>query len=498
MTPHDKTGAHVADRAAQGNRSTLLSQAVRVGCKVLSVLALARLLTPADHGLYAMGASVFLFLFIFRDFGLGAALVQAPTLNATHLTTLFWANTLLGALFMGVMLGAAPLVMRFYASPAAGPLLAVMSTAFLCIGLGSVPRTLLSRELRFRELNLVETAAAVIGTAAMITAAAAGAGAYAFVIYLLVSETLITVFAWRVCGWRPQGHPDWRSLGAIARTGQDLTRFQALNYVLTQIDLFAVGHLLGAQVLGLYSRAGQLLALTNLHVAGPLTQVALSTLSRLGNNAAEFRRQARAGTTMIAHLVLPPLSVCFALPDEVVRLALGSQWPQAAPILRWLAVSMGIITATSLSYSINLAAEQSRRLALSAVVALPFTLAAVWLGLPHGAAGMAAALAAANLALVAPRLWWVLRGSPLSVADFLGALAGPLAVAGALAAGLAAGRAGALQASGSLPLRLVAASAGGAATVALLAGAWPRVRAEWREVRTHLPFAGEVRIPPSV
>ena len=496
MIPDEGAAGPVVDRATHGNRSTLLSQAVRLGCKAASVLVLARLLTPANHGLYAMAASAFLFFFIFRDFGLGAAVVQAAELSAAQLTALFWANTLLGVLFMGVTLATAPLVAQFYASPAAGWLLATMSLAFLFMGLGSLPRTLLARELRFGELNFVETTAAVIGTVVMLVAGATGAGAYTFVNYLLASEALIAALAWRVCRWRPQGRPDWSGLRGIVRTGKNLTGYQALSYVLTQIDTFVIGHTMGTHVLGLYNRAGQLLALSNLHVAGPLTQVGLAAFSRLGQDATQFRQHARATTTMIAHLVLPPLAVCVALPGEIVQIVLGSQWPDAAPMLRWLAISMGILTITSLSYSINVAAGQSRRLTVSVAATLPVTLLAVWLGLPHGAAGVAGALAAANLVVALPRLSLVLAGTPVHIRDYLGALAGPLAVAVALGAGLAAGHA--LGPDANLPARLLSAGLGGLAGMALLAIVWPRVRAEWREVRTHLPGGGFFTTRPNV
>ena len=469
---------------------------VRIGCKAISVLVLARLLTPAEHGLYAMGATVFLFLFIFRDLGLGTAVVQTAELNRTQFTTLFWAHALLGILFMGAALIAAPLAARFYATPAAGPLLATMSLAFLVMGLGGLPRAMLARELRFQELNFVETTAAVAGTVVMLAAGATGAGAYTFVIYLLFSEALITLLAWRVCRWRPQGRPDWAGLRELARTGQHLTGYLGLNYALTQVDTFILGRVMGAHVLGLYSRAGQLLALPNVHVAGPMTQVALAAFSRLEKDVVEFRRQALVTATVIAHLVLPPLAVCVAVPDEIVRVILGPQWPEAVPMLRWLAVSAGIFTATSLSYSINVAAAQSRRLAVSVAGALPFTLLGVWLGLPYGATGVAAALAGVNFALAGPRLWWVLQGSPLHVRDFLGALAGPIVVAGALGAGLTAGRAATLH--DAWPVRLLAASAGGTAGVVLLALAWSRLRAEWREVWAYLPGTGSFTIPPSV
>lgn len=489
MTIPDATPPQtVSAQATRGHRSTLLSQAVRVGCKAVSVVVLARMLTPAEHGLYAMAASVFLFLFLFRDLGLGTAVVQAARLGEGQIAALLRAQLVLGGLLTVLGVALAYPTAAFYATPAVFPLLAAMAPVFLLMGLGGLPRALLARELQFERLNRVETTAAVAGTAALLVAAAAGAGAWAFVVFLVVSEGAIAGLAWRACPWRPRRPAQWNSIRDLARTGRQLTRFHALNYVLFQLDTFAVGHGLGAHSLGLYSRTNQLLGLTNLHVAGPLTSVAVAALSRVQADATEFRRQACATTTMIAHLVLPVAAACAALPDEIVRLVLGPQWPEAASILRWLAVHTGIFTATSLALSINIAAGLTRRLALGAVLSLPVIGLAVWLGLPHGAGGVAAAMAGASVVLTAPRLWWTLRGSPLSMAAFLGALTGPTAVAAVLCGGLLAGH----RAFG-----LAGAVAGGALFTGVLALTWPRLRAEWAYAWTHLPFTRTARTPPS-
>jgi PST family polysaccharide transporter len=484
----------VSAQASRGHRSTLLSQAVRLGCKAGSVIILARLLTPAEHGLYAMAASVFLFLFLFRDLGFGTAAVQAARLDEVQRASLFWAHVALGGVLTLAGLAVARPTAAFYATPAVGPMLAAMAPVFLLMGLGGLPRALLARELQFEKLNFVETTAAILGTVAMIAAALAGAGGWSFVGYLVVSEAAIAALAWRACPWRPRQRPQWRSVRGLARTGRQLTRYHALNYVLFQLDTFAIGHVLGARSVGLYSRASQLLGLTNLHVAGPLTSVALAALSRVQADTAEFRREARATTTMIAHLVLPVAAVCAALPQEIVRVVLGDQWPEAAPILRWLAIHTGISTATSLALSINIAAGQTRRLALGVAAALPFLALAVWLGLPHGAAGVAAAVTLVNLTLTVPRLWWTLRGSPLGAIDFLHALTGPVVTAAGLGAGLLAGH----RFGGGPPgLALAGAIGGGVGALGLLAIAWPRLREEWRYTWSHLPLSRAITTRPS-
>jgi PST family polysaccharide transporter len=126
-----------------------------------------------------------------------------------------------------------------------------------------------------------------------------------------------------------------------------VTSYQVIVHLIQQIDGILVGHLFGPHALGLYNRANQLLALPQLHVATPLSQVALATLARLGSQSREFLDHAFKTTNAIAHLVLPLFAVCIVLPEETVRLILGPQWPEAAPLLRLLAIAAAAATMTA-------------------------------------------------------------------------------------------------------------------------------------------------------
>jgi PST family polysaccharide transporter len=343
----------------------------------------------------------------------------------------------------------------------------------------------LARELRFVDVNFVETGAAVAGTLAMITAALAGAGAYAFATFLLVSEAVTTGLAWRALGWRPRGRAQFSSIRSLLRTGLHLTSYHIVNYAQQQVDAYAIGATFGPRPLGLYSRSTQILALPNQHLAAPLTQVALATLSRLGAQSPQFRTEARQMAAMIAHFTLPVATLCIALPAEIVALVLGQQWPDAAPMLRWLAVSAAVTACTALAYGVNVAAGQTPRLMPASLATLPVTLIAVGCGLKHGPAAVALALAVANLVLAGPRVAWMLRGSPVSVRDYLGALTGALQTATAFGAGAAA--AARLASDAPALVRVLAGLIGGGGVAIALAFGSRRIRAEWSYLRDHLP-----------
>lgn len=486
MNSDEAASDSVLARAASGSRYTLLTQLARLACKAFSVVVIARLVSPDDHGLYAMAASVTMFLFLFLDLGLGTAVVQSPTLTPAQLTALFRIHLVLGIALGLASIALAPLAAQFFEQPELTALISAMSVGFLINAAGGTSRALLQRQLRFKEINRLETSAALLATAAAVTAASLGAGAYTFAIFLLVSETVTTALAWFLCPWRPQPLSDFQATRTVLENGWRLTRYHMLNYAVQQIDSILLGLVSGAHALGLYNRAAQLLTLPLLHVAAPLSRVAIAAMSRLHEDHTTFRRQAVISANLIAHLTLPLVAFAIAAPVEIVHLILGSQWPAAAPVLRWLAVSAAITHITHVAYAICIAAGTARRLTPMAFVALPIVLLAVWFGArTNGPSGVAIALSVTNLALAFPRLAWSLHSTPVHVSAFLAALRVPVTFALVLTAAIASTRA--LAVDFTWPWRLLAAFAG--LTAASVAG-WllsSSLRAEWRNVRTHLP-----------
>ena len=82
----------LARTATRGASVTLVAQAVKLVFQVVSIVVLARLLTPSDYGLVAIVLVVVGFGELFRDFGLSTAAIQAKSLSVVQRDNLFWLN----------------------------------------------------------------------------------------------------------------------------------------------------------------------------------------------------------------------------------------------------------------------------------------------------------------------------------------------------------------------------------------------------------------------
>jgi PST family polysaccharide transporter len=317
----------------------------------------------------------------------------------------------------------------------------------------------------------------------------AGGGVYALVSYPIASEGVMLVTAWLTCSSRPQANADWTGLASLLRTGFSLTGYNLLLYPLQQLDTLLTGRWFGAQALGFYNRAGQLLVQPTTHLAAPFADVLLSTLARLGPHSPAYAPHLRTTANAIAHLTLPFVALCVALPEGVVRLALGTSWGESAELLRWLAISAAPSFVTATIYPLCVTTGHATRLMGMTAVTLITTSSLLFLGRDHGALGVARALAAGNLLLVLPRLWWSTRGTPVSLADYWQALHRPIVAAAIIGAGMAVSRN--LCAESPWLVQFLVGTTGGGLALALSAITLPGLRTELRALGKNLPFHRE-------
>src|SRR5688572_22387334 len=84
---------------------------------LISMLILARVLTPADFGLVAMATALIAFVELFGAFGLELALIQRPDATRAHFDTAWTMNVLIGAMVALLLFALARPLAWFYDEP---------------------------------------------------------------------------------------------------------------------------------------------------------------------------------------------------------------------------------------------------------------------------------------------------------------------------------------------------------------------------------------------
>src|SRR5690606_6752309 len=120
-----------------------IDQVFRIVVMLIISAFMARLIEPAEFGLFAMVTVAVGFLSVFKDFGLGAALIQKKEPSDVEISSVFWLNVLMGFLIGILIYFSAPLLAQFYSEPTLVPITQVMGLTFFLGSFGLVPDALI-------------------------------------------------------------------------------------------------------------------------------------------------------------------------------------------------------------------------------------------------------------------------------------------------------------------------------------------------------------------
>lgn len=298
-----------------------------------SVVVLARLLDPADFGLLAMVFAVTGVFRAFSDAGLSTATIQREHISHAQVSNLFWTNAVLGLTIALVLALLSPAVAWFYREPRVGPLTVAVGASFVLTGLGVQHIALLRRQMRFGAIAVIQVFSAGLGLLVGAWMAWSGFGYWSLVGIQITTPATALLLSWTLCRWRPQFPSRGSGTRPLLGFGANLTASDFLWSLARSADGLFIGRWIGAEALGVYSRATALLNRPLEQASVPLGAVFLPVFSRVQHDPERYRRAVLEVHELIALISLPCAAVVLTLAEPMTLVVLGQKWRDAAPVL---------------------------------------------------------------------------------------------------------------------------------------------------------------------
>ena len=426
------------EKTIRAGSARIGAQAANFLLRLGSLMVLSRLLSPEDFGLVGMVTAVTGVLSLFRDFGLSAASVQRANVTEEQSSTLFWVNLLVGGILTVVSAAVAPLVTSFYHEPRLFWVTPVVAVGFLLNGAGVQHSALLQRQMRFTALAFIEILSLVLSTITAIAMAKFGYTYWALVAMTVSAPLTNTLALWLTTSWIP-GLPH-RGVGirSMMRYGGTMTLNGLVLYVATNCDKVLLGRFWGAEAIGIYGRAYQLIRIPTDNLNSAVGGVAFAALSRLQDDPDRLKHYFLKGYSVVVALTLPITITCALFADDLILVLLGPKWRDAAGIFRLLAPTILVYAIVNpLGWLLNAIGFVGRGLRIALAFA-PFVIVGYLIGLPYGPNGVALAYSVVMTLWVIPFVAWAVHGTMISFWDIVRALGHPLGssiVAGSVAFG---------------------------------------------------------------
>ena len=175
----------------------------------------------------------------------------------------------------------------------------------------------------------------------------------------------------------------------MMRFGGTITLNGIVAYIAYNAEKVLIGRFWGADAIGLYGRAYQIVNIPTDNLNSAIGEVAFSALSRLQDDAQRFRSYFLKGYTLVMTLTIPITVICTVFAKDVILVVLGPKWLEAVPIFRLLGPTILVFALINplgwLLWSLGLVARSLK----IALVFAPIIILGYIIGLPYGPKGVA-------------------------------------------------------------------------------------------------------------
>lgn len=396
-TKNDNAANSLTFRVLTGLFWTFSSSGVQAVLRIVVLVFMARLLTPEDFGLVGAASIIVGLATFFFEFGISSTIEQRPQLEERHLRTAFTIYTLFGLLIGGLVVLSAPLISSFFQMDNLVSILQVIALIFPIQGLTLLPKALLRRNLHFRWIAGVNVFSYAIGSGLVgIGMAMLGFGVWALVDATLAQAIISAIILLLIQPYPKRPQFEREALNELIYFGGGFTVGRFLNYVAEQGDNVVVGRWLGADALGVYGRAYQLLVFPVTLFGTALDLVLFPSMSRVQHDAQRLATVYRHGVSLIALIMLPVSVVAMVLAPEIIQVLLGPQWVGVVLPFQILAAGMLFRASYRISDSVARATgavyRRAWRLGLYALLTVSGALVGQFWGVSGVAAGVLVAL----------------------------------------------------------------------------------------------------------
>ncbi|TCS04366.1 lipopolysaccharide biosynthesis protein [Rhizobium sp. BK418] len=327
----------------------------------VSLLILARLLSPADFGIVAIATSVLVIVEAVLDLPLTQALVRVAAPSERMFATAFTLSLIRGtAISLLLIIIAWPMAL-IYNDPRLFSLVAVISIAPAMRSVISPRMVLFMQRFDFRRefaLDLITKGSTLIFGVGV---ALATDSYWGLAIGAVAGPTAATIVSYIFAPMRPRlSLSEWKHF-------QDMigwnTVSQVLNSLNWQMDRLLLPRFTSLSTYGAFSVADNLAGIPYQTFVGPLMRPLMAAFSNVSDRSKQITAYLKA-TNAIMVVASPILLVIIFLAEPILRIVVGEKWASAAPILQWFCIVSLIGLPTTIMPPLVMVLDKTRYVAL--------------------------------------------------------------------------------------------------------------------------------------
>ena len=355
-----------------------------------SIAVLARLLTPAEIGVFAIATSISFLAIELRAFGVSEFLVREKEIDRQKVMSVIGVMMIMSWGLGLLLIAGAGWIASFYGVPDLRGVIWILTLPFFFAPYATVPVAILAREMKFDSILKIDLFGSVVRNVSSIGLVMLG-----FSYFGLAYGTLAGVVAefLAITYYRPAGMP-WRPsfngpLGRTLRAGFQISVSKLLSLTSQTASDLVLGRLATLQDLGLFSRGlGLILFLHNslVQAVGPVALPHLAQVKHAGGSVLAAYLNA---IVLVHAFSLPLFAVVHLAAYSMITALFGYQWTAAVEIASILALWEMLRSVHCFATPALLAIGKERLVLLKEVFTVAIRLVLLILAVPYGLTNVA-------------------------------------------------------------------------------------------------------------
>ncbi len=313
-------------------------------------IVIARQLTPDDYGLIGMLAIFIAISWSFTESGLADYLLSNPNIDSLDVSTVFIFNIIVGLILYFLLNLSAPLIANFYERHELVNIIRVLGLSIILRAISFTPLIVLQKELRFKELAMLNLSASTLSIIISYIMALQGFGYWSLVFQNISIPLTILFILLLFLKWRPKFRFNKERFRPMINFGTNLLVAFLINQVGKNMHATLIGKFQTPRTLGYYLQASKI----NETVFQGINSVVLGTSYSIIAREPDGLKRRDMYKDILNHFVFIHLFICFFIAgcaQQIMGLIFGSQWEPSAPYLRLLTISTFLLPFTTVNYN---------------------------------------------------------------------------------------------------------------------------------------------------
>lgn len=347
-------------QTVSGIKWTFVASIAQRALSLVATVVLARILSPADFGLFALAFVMIDGFGIFKSLGFDSALVRRKDDIEKAANTAFFLIPAMGLILFVILLILAPIGAKFLNHPDVANIIRVLAVIFVISCFGKVPQTILYRDMKFKYKSIADMSATTIYVSTAIILALAGYGVWSLVIAYVLKNIVQISVEWYFSGWKPKFEFDKEIAWDMFHFGKYVLGSGIVWFLSTNLDNIVIGKYLGISMLGFYAIARNASNILNDYLLGKTAFIMYPAYSKIQENPEDVKRVMLKTLKYVSMVAIPFSFALSIFAPDILRIVFGAKWLPAAGVLRILAFAGMLGSLGSAIWPIFLARGKSK------------------------------------------------------------------------------------------------------------------------------------------